>query len=60
LPLGPFRILLPQIAERITDNVRNIDRLEVSCVPLVETQKLAARGQVIVHDIEDLAVNSFD
>jgi hypothetical protein len=44
----------------MTNGMGKIDRFEASHVLLIQTEKLAAGGQVIVHDIEDLAVHTLD
>src|SRR5438034_7691419 len=59
LSLGPFRVLFPPVAERVAHHVRQVDGGETSDIFLIQTQKLAARREVIVDDIEDLTIDSF-
>ena len=58
LALRPPRISLPEVTERITDSVRDVDGLEFSYVSFVQAQELPARRQVVIHDIENLAIHS--
>src|SRR5438309_3756567 len=58
LSLRPVRVLLPGEAERVTHGVGHIDGRKASDVPLVQAQKAPARGQIVVDDVEDLAVDA--
>src|SRR5690348_15839377 len=60
LPLRPLRVLLPQTTQSVADTTWNVERLKASHMLLVQTKKLAAGGQVIVHQVEDFAIDTRD
>src|SRR5712664_4352253 len=49
--------MLPQGTERVAYKMGKIERFEMSHVLFVQTQELAAGRQIVVHDIEHLAID---
>src|SRR5581483_4494790 len=58
LPLRPDGILFPQGAKAIAQPVWDVERTKLSHVAFVETQKLAAGGQIVVDHVKDFAIDS--
>src|SRR5262249_37818135 len=54
----PNRVFLPGVTKQITQSMRNIKRPKSPHLTLVKTQKCAARRQVVIDDVEHLAVDS--
>src|SRR5262245_46582642 len=58
LLLRPIRVPLPKPAEGIAGEVRQIDRREPFHSLLVEAQKPAARGKLVIDHVENLAIDA--
>src|SRR2546425_4521539 len=58
LALRPMRIPLPQEAEDVAEEVRDVDGAETPHVPLVIAEEAPARGQIVVDDVENLTVHA--
>src|ERR1700747_1813729 len=59
LPLRPFGIPLPQPAKSVSHRVRNWYGQEGSHLLFVSSQERPARWQLIIDNIEHLALSSF-
>src|ERR1022692_3753800 len=57
LPLRPAGVSFPQITQPVTHSVGNIERLEVLHIALVQAQELPTGRQIVIHHVEDLAVD---
>src|SRR5213078_4320999 len=58
LSCRPVRVVFPQAAQGVADGMRKIDRPEMFDVALIQTQKLPARGKIVVDNVERFAVHS--
>src|SRR5437016_12426819 len=58
LAFRPVRVPLPQATDSITHKVRYVEGCEPHHILLIKAQELPARGKIVIHDIEDLSVDS--